>query len=112
MKNPRASPNTRGSIRITSGIEVGKKFMSAYLTKAGAPMLTRRPYFPRPSSRQRAQLSPHNPLELAHELRLPRRPARLQAFAGPRYDRLVTAGGEIGTPSGDGPAHRAAPPPG
>lgn len=63
---------------------------------------------PRPPSRHRAEPSPHNPLKLPHELRIPRRPPRLQAFAGPLDDLLVTASGEIGTPTGDRPAHRDA----
>jgi hypothetical protein len=46
--------------------------------------------------------------ELAHEFRIPRRVPRLQAFAGPLDDFLVTASGKIGTPTGDRPVHRDA----
>ena len=63
---------------------------------------------PRPSSRHRAQPSPHDLFKLAHEFRIPRRPPRLQAFASPLDDRLATTGGKIGTPTGDRPAHRDA----
>jgi len=64
--------------------------------------------FPRPSSRQRTQPPPHNPLELLHEFQISRRPPRLQAFAGPLDDRLVTAGDEIRAPTGNRPEHRDA----